>query len=95
MATGEGKVRKTSFFFFPGSVAFDQQANSKKTKFKKKICMFKLFKSTKFNQKERKDKNGAVSCQISVATLPSSGSQRNKVVKYCPSPKSDLRKTFI
>lgn len=80
MATGEGKVRKTSFFFFPGSVAFDQQANSK---------------STKFNQKERKDKNGAVSCQISVVTLPSSGSQRNKVVKYCPSPKSDLRKTFI
>lgn len=51
MTTGEGKVRKTSFFCFPGSVAFDQQVNSKKTKFKKKICMFKQFTSTKFNQK--------------------------------------------
>lgn len=93
MATGEGKVRKTSFFFFPGSVAFDQQANSKKTKFKKKyVCLNYLSQP---NSIKRKDKNGAVSCQISVATLPSSGSQRNKVVKYCPSPKSDLRKTFI
>lgn len=92
MATGEGKVRKTSFFCFPGSAAFDQQVNSKKNNLRKKKCIFKLFKQTK---SKGEIKNGAVSGQISVATLPSSGSQRNKVAKYCPNPKSDLRKTFI
>lgn len=52
-AAGEEKVRKMSFFYSLGCVAFGRQTNSQKTEFKVYVCYLIILSPNMFNQKEK------------------------------------------